>query len=137
MGTAGFGDGVRVIRLGNLGFLGTTGGSGDDSGSESVDISSTICFALAMKAGVGRQGAGAGGASGTAGSGVGVRDTRFTSSGVSGLGALVGSGTGSRDAGTDLVLVAQIAEGHGGTMRVGSFNTSSRKGTLFLDLCSL
>ena len=88
MGTVGFGDaaagfkhfagdGVRVIRLGNLGFLGTTGGSGDDSGSESVDISSTICFALAMKAGVGRQGAG--GASGTAGSGVGVRDTRFTS----------------------------------------------------------
>ena len=39
----------------------------------------------------------------------------------------------AEESGTDLVLVAQIAEGHGGAMRVGSFYSSSREGTLVLD----
>ena len=39
----------------------------------------------------------------------------------------------AEESGTDLVLVAQIAESHGGAMRIGSVNSSSREGTLVLD----
>ena len=40
----------------------------------------------------------------------------------------------TEESGADLVLVAQITEGHGGAMRIGGFNSTSRKGTLVLNL---
>ena len=40
----------------------------------------------------------------------------------------------AEESGTDLVLIAQITEGHGGAMRIGGFNSTSRKGTLVLNL---
>ena len=40
----------------------------------------------------------------------------------------------AEESGTDLVLIAQIAEGHGGAMRIGGFDSPSRKGTLVLNL---
>ena len=40
----------------------------------------------------------------------------------------------TEESGADLVLVAQIAEGHGSAMRIGGLNSTSRKGTLVLDL---
>ena len=43
----------------------------------------------------------------------------------------------AEESGVDLVLIAQIAQGHGSAMRIGSFDSSNYKGTLVLDLSLL